>query len=532
MYSFALADGGITFKLVKSNSCSSRLELAGATEIDDEHETEETEVVRKMVHHFEASAMKQPAASSSQPVESTLTINNQITATTATFNSADCCRDNEHQLHAKADDTRMMVAPRPHSQVIDEKYHDCGIKLVTVNNHINIAKGNSTESTKKSTTTTTATSNDLLQIKDKDEDTKIIFKKDDEKMYQTEAKDIYLDNNGGGGNGYGNAICNKKDLNGETACKKICRNKNVDLAFTFVKQPIATTITTTTTTTKSPGINTVEIIKNNTHIGKQTSTMNNNNKNKSNNPIQDNDITTATLRQFTTYENTLLPTITATANVRNINHNNNNNNMLSIKDRKANEINDSKSNSPSQFVVPIEIHRADDNNQTPKESKNLKSSSTKTMEMPMEKPYQTLSGTSSVTSVIDQTVVKYYVANDKSIYEKRKYDDIEFEEFEIYDPTKDFEKLIEEEQKRNNPDISSSNNTNSNTTFNTNTDSGSCLIDQQNQQHSTLCSTTSSMSTSTSTSSSSVDTSKSQQTTITSTTETETDCYDSLDDKL
>lgn len=34
-------------------------------------------------------------------------------------------------------------------------------------------------------------------------------------------------------------------------------------------------------------------------------------------------------------------------------------------------------------------------------------------------------------------MVRHYVANDKSIYERRKYDEIEFEEFEIYDPSKE-----------------------------------------------------------------------------------------------
>jgi len=42
---------GIKFKLVKSNSCSSRLELAGTGE---DEVSADSEVVRKMVHHFEA----------------------------------------------------------------------------------------------------------------------------------------------------------------------------------------------------------------------------------------------------------------------------------------------------------------------------------------------------------------------------------------------------------------------------------------------------------------------------------------------
>lgn len=45
----------------------------------------------------------------------------------------------------------------------------------------------------------------------------------------------------------------------------------------------------------------------------------------------------------------------------------------------------------------------------------------------------------------DKSLVKHYVTNDKSIYERRKYDEIEFETFEVYDPAKEHDKISDNE---------------------------------------------------------------------------------------
>lgn len=232
-----LPGGGITFKLVKSNSCSSRLELAGATD----NEPEETEVVRKMVHHFEATKTNKNAhmttkGSSSSNNETTLTINHQT-----------CCQDNEvsgNYNHKAIDEVYAQNATpvKREVQVIEEKNHDCGIKLVTVNNHINIAKGNVTESSAANDLIKTSKRNANEEVQDKLE---VVEKKmEEQQMYHSEAKDIHLDNGGRRDAGNGNV-----NVNGGT-CVKICRNKNVDLAFTFVKQQPA----------KSSGIDRVRIL--------------------------------------------------------------------------------------------------------------------------------------------------------------------------------------------------------------------------------------------------------------------------------
>lgn len=473
------------------------MELAGATD----YEPEETEVVRKMVHHFEATK-----ANSTRPAlktETTLTINNQICCPdTATVSSSNNQRTNDELLQTHP----VTQSFNKEGQIMVEKNLEVGLKLVTVNNHINIAKGGLQDNTLRA-----QESQNISEV-DKKTDR-------EEKMYQTEAKDIHLDNGGG---------VSKKDVNNGT-CAKICRNKNVDLAFTFVKQqPSQPTI-------KSSGIN--------TEIGKDKSA--NTNSNSNNNSLQDAQEVKKD-KKLVTYENTLLPTITTTTKIVK------NTNKMSMGDTKideaqnkmnilttttiANSLSSTSSNksatssacntqnnkTPAQIIVPVEIHRVDTN----KELKNIDNSVSSTSSSSAlshtaqsskgvldEKSFVSLSTTSSVTSVIDKTVVKHYVANDKSIYEKRKYDDIEFEEFEIYDPTKDFEKLIEDEQKRNNPETHN----NSETTTQINS----------NSSNSTLSSNTSSKASETS---SSMVTAKSQQTIIS--TETETDCYDSLDDKL
>ncbi|XP_017468981.1 PREDICTED: uncharacterized protein LOC108360980 [Rhagoletis zephyria] len=94
---------------------------------------------------------------------------------------------------------------------------------------------------------------------------------------------------------------------------------------------------------------------------------------------------------------------------------------------------------PAQIVVPVEIHRVDQQTPEPYGRTSVASSRGSSV---------TTVIATSTTTLLDKSVVRHYVANDKSLFEKRKYDDIEFEEFEVYDPTKDFEKLIENEKRR------------------------------------------------------------------------------------
>lgn len=94
---------------------------------------------------------------------------------------------------------------------------------------------------------------------------------------------------------------------------------------------------------------------------------------------------------------------------------------------------------PAQIVVPVEIHRVDQQTPEPHGRTSVASSHGSSV---------TTVITTNTTTLLDKSVVRHYVANDKSLFEKRKYDDIEFEEFEVYDPTKDFEKLIENEKRR------------------------------------------------------------------------------------
>lgn len=82
---------------------------------------------------------------------------------------------------------------------------------------------------------------------------------------------------------------------------------------------------------------------------------------------------------------------------------------------------------PSQIIVPVDIH-----------------SQASIVAHTAPIPERRLSNASSSNSVVDKTVVRHYVANDKSIYERRKYDEIEFEEFEVYDPSKEPPPQVEE----------------------------------------------------------------------------------------
>lgn len=467
------------------------MELAGANDI----EPEETEVVRKMVHHFEATTTKNDDTSNSNKTRSAakanfqndtaLTINNQ---TTVACQDEKGDNDNHQKVDGQSFSPSSACGASAAALIIDKNNHDCGIKLVTVNNHINIGRGNSAESGQnKGSVERMENAENLKQTEEQ------------QKTYQSEAKDIHLDNGGKGPR-------QKEGGSNAGTCVKICRNKNVDLAFTFVKQQ----------PTKASGIS-AEINKCNTHIGKQSSANINNPSREEKQTRQPED---NLQRKSLTYENTLLPTITATTEIRH-------SDKMTIGDITVDDEQPNKSRlqpyKPAQIIVPVDIHRVDSSS-----IKKQESTSSSVAASPFfhqnakagheEKTFLPLSTTSSVTSIIDRTVVKHYVANDKSIYEKRKYDDIEFEEFEVYDPTKDFEKLIEEEQKRHSTDAQFAIN--------------HCDDTQQPQQQHPTNSSSSSMSSSTSKVShtSSMATAKSQQTFVS--TETETDCYDSLDDKL
>ncbi|KAM8710457.1 hypothetical protein ACLKA7_017126 [Drosophila subpalustris] len=264
---------GIKFKLVKSNSCSSRLELAGAeeeegrggdnntTSQDMNHIMGDSEVVRKMVHHFECN---QPTNATTGDGQLNVTINSQ---------------SNVNVVKAK-----ILEATAP--------------RQVTVNNHINVMPQQQLENEQQQELETTTTT-----------------------TYHSQAMNIRLESSAGRGS-------DKPNNN-----SKICRNRNVDLAYTLAKPKAV---------------------------------------NAKYNDGQD----------------------------------------------------DVKTCQPAQIMMPIEIHES----------------------QPQERRLSNAS--SSASTIVDKTVVRHYVANDKSIYERRKYDEIEFEEFEIYDPAKEKEKLEQQQQQQ------------------------------------------------------------------------------------
>lgn len=240
----------------------------------------DSEVVRKMVHHFECS--RQPAASDGH-----LTINSQSTAAK---------RAQLHQAAAR--------------------------RQVTVNNHINVLRE--------------ASQAELSESQDV-HDKQI----GGATTYQSQAMNIRLDLSAGRGN-------SSSDKPGNNS--KVCRNKNVDLAYTLAKQPEA-----------RPG-----------HVVSPSA---------------------PTANQHTLMKLTKKPEITAR----------------------------------EQIIVPVEIHQTQQQPTTLNQERRL-------------------SNASSSASIVDKTVVRHYVANDKSIYERRKYDEIEFEEFEVYDPAKELERQQQEQQ--------------------------------------------------------------------------------------
>ncbi|XP_017135938.1 protein javelin [Drosophila miranda] len=274
---------GIKFKLVKSNSCSSRLELAGAdTEVNGG--AADSEVVRKMVHHFEATA--------TDPV----TINSQIT-------------------EAAAPPRRLQV---------------------TVNNHINVQAVHRNESSNGgSHAAAAAAAAEATEIS--------------HPTYESQAMNIRLDVARGSA----------------SSASKVCRNKNVDLAYTLAKQP----------TPQARACSAPE--------GNQRLPQN-----------EDVAVSKVVSKQQTA---------------------------------AAAAVNGSGSGSGSgrpQIIVPVEIHQ-----QIQQQVAGP---------LPSVAPERRLSNaSSSAASIVDKTVVRHYVANDRSIYERRKYDEIEFEEFEVYDPSKE-----------------------------------------------------------------------------------------------
>ncbi|XP_050741960.1 protein javelin [Drosophila biarmipes] len=290
---------GIKFKLVKSNSCSSRLELAGTGE---DEVSADSEVVRKMVHHFEANQ-----TSPGNDVQLTINSQSQITS-----------------------------AKEP------EEKEEPSRRQVTVNNHINVLR-------------------DMPQEPEKPEN----FNGQSENgygavetmmpTYESQAMNIRLD-----------VTESRRNLQAgdasSAAANKVCRNKNVDLAYTLVK-----------TTTNPPKGKPIEAPRQ--KIGKPR-------------------------EQREAEENGEKNAVTK-----------------SVKLAKA----------APQIIVPVDIHSQ---------------ASIPAPAAPI--PERRLSNASSSNSVVDKSMVRHYVANDKSIYERRKYDEIEFEEFEVYDPSKEPPPQVEE----------------------------------------------------------------------------------------
>ncbi|XP_036670408.2 protein javelin isoform X1 [Drosophila suzukii] len=296
---------GIKFKLVKSNSCSSRLELAGTGE---DEVSADSEVVRKMVHHFEANQ-----TSAGNDVQ--LTINSQ---------------------------SQIASSKEP------EEKEELTRRQVTVNNHINVL-GDMPLELEKPENFNGQPENGYGAV---------------EMMmptYESQAMNIRLD-----------VTENRKIPDASSAAaaaNKVCRNKNVDLAYTLVK-----------TTTNPPKGRPIEASRQKPieaprqMIGKQREVE----------------------------ENCEINAVTK-----------------SVKLAKA---------SP-QIIVPVDIH-------------SQASIAAPIPAAPI--PERRLSNASSSNSVVDKSVVRHFVANDKSIYERRKYDEIEFEEFEVYDPSKEPQPQAEE----------------------------------------------------------------------------------------
>lgn len=336
------------FKLVKSNSCNSRLELAGAEYPED------TEIVRRIVHQFETHKF----------------VTNENTTTT-----------NDGQLLVRS---KLIV-----NSVVER---ECGhLPQPAVNSELNAVHENEknlnkiqkqTEHKRKQLTTTTTT------------------------IHQAEAKDIRTENNGS------DMDTTIKNAAGGAVAAKVCRNRNVDLAFILAKQQ-------SKSAPVSNEIDNSNIAVSNRKVATVTEALVHNNNEISVKKI------VASMHELSSER----------ANIAN---------NSAVEVSQAKQSTKCYTSSPGQILVPVEIHRADDEEP---HSRLLRIENTSSVVTHFQ-PHQPLATAAMTTSAIDDTVVKYYVANDKSIYEKRRYNDIEFEEFEVYDPTKkkDFDKRIVEEK--------------------------------------------------------------------------------------
>ncbi|KAL9911700.1 javelin isoform 1-T1 [Glossina fuscipes fuscipes] len=347
---------GIMFKLVKSNSCNSRLELAGAEYPED------TEIVRRIVHQFETHKF---------------VTNDDSTTITNTNNS---------QLLVRS---KLIVD----NAVATECSH---LPQSTVNSELNASQENEKNQNKIQ-----------KQTENKREELTTI--------HQGEGKHIHMENNGSDmdmtiKNGAGGAIA-----------AKVCRNRNVDLAFILAKQQPKSA---------QPAVSNEIDITNIAVNNRKVATVTEASIHNDNNEISVKKIV-ASMHELSSER-------------------------TSIANNSAAEVSQTKqstkcytASSPGQILVPVEIHRANDEEI---QSRLLRIDNTSVF---THFPQPLATAAAMTTSGIDDAVVKYYVANDKSIYEKRRYNDIEFEEFEVYDPTKkkDFDKRIVEEKSAINQNV-------------------------------------------------------------------------------
>ncbi|XP_018802320.1 PREDICTED: uncharacterized protein LOC108977198 isoform X3 [Bactrocera latifrons] len=399
----SLAHFGIKFKLVKSNSCSSRLELAGTGVEIVETGADETEVVKKMVHRFECGKTRREAERNEEP----LTINNQTPA------------------------KRLLDCAQTATDVVGD------VKQVTVNNHINVPM------------TTYTLEAPTVSIRREDIDYTYENK---EKTYQSSAMDIRLSQVD---QRKPHASTADDGLDGGDGTLKVWRNKNVDLAYTMAqKQQQQQTLTVGETATNS---NRKVMQSEPSQFAKQTISSINPAVSKrfleSNTPLKshNNDTFNGIREEYGEYADKVnLRNVESKQQqswIGNVSPSNEIPHTLStqVEPQRALQATTTpilapRSNQrPAQIVVPVEIHRVDQQTPEPHGRASVASSRGSSV---------TTVITTNTTALLDKSVVRHYVANDKSLFEKRKYDDIEFEEFEVYDPTKDFEKLIENEKRR------------------------------------------------------------------------------------
>lgn len=341
------------FKLVKSNSCNSRLELEGALNSN----LNESEIVRKMVHKFEEEN-KLAAAS-------TATLSNQMKSALKSISNPRCNEILSHPLIVKNTSTLSHIEDRKNCEYLNTK-----------------------------------------------------FKK-------MQSKDCYPGNSA---NNY------------QISCTKLCRNKNVDLAFTLAKQ-----YQVQNNSAAHPRLQNIKPDLANLMDSCEEETKN------------------VKMQSFETHQ-VLEKTST--------------NNHIKFNKQETNyeEI------SSEAKVKPA--------------ASNCQTSST---------VCTSLNGNINTLSLLDKSLVKHYVTNDKSIYNKHRFDDIKFEEFEVYDPATDFDKFAKQNILKSKKNSFKFDADNTNATDNVMKDSSS--LSQSRYHNRNRCDENNS-------------------------TETDSDCYDSLDDKL